>query len=91
MPTEPESPSAEHRRVRTPDRNDLASARAAVRKYLAPTPLVRSDAYWLKLETLQPTGSFKVRGAIAAMAAAPDGAKIYAASAGNHALGIHGH
>jgi threonine dehydratase len=37
---------------------------------------------------LQPTGSFKVRGAIAAMTAAPAGSRIVAASAGNHALGI---
>ena len=63
---------------------------------LPATPLVRlwlSDEaarpVYLKLETLQPTGSFKVRGALAATAAyagAPGG--IVTASAGNHGLGI---
>jgi threonine dehydratase len=86
--TDPASPSAHHRIVRSPGHDDLEFARRAVGRHLVPTPLVRSDACWLKLETLQPTGSFKVRGAIAALSAAPDGARIVAASAGNHALGI---
>ena len=42
----------------------------------------------LKLESLQPTGSFKVRGALAALAAAPAGVPLITASAGNHALGV---
>ena len=41
----------------------------------------------LKLDSLQPTGSFKVRGAIAACSALPAGSRIVTASAGNHALG----
>ena len=45
----------------------------------------------LKLETLQPTGSFKVRGALVAVAAAvaedPD-RPVVTASAGNHGLGV---
>ncbi|MGI8483391.1 MAG: pyridoxal-phosphate dependent enzyme, partial [Thermomicrobiales bacterium] len=41
----------------------------------------------LKLESMQPTGSFKVRGAIAACSALPAGSRIVTASAGNHALG----
>jgi threonine dehydratase len=59
---------------------------------LAPTPLVRAPALgagvWLKLESLQPTGSFKVRGALAALSALPEGDEVVTASAGNHALGI---
>ncbi len=47
---------------------------------------------WLALETLQVTGSFKVRGALAALArvSESDGAKarVVAASAGNHAAGV---
>ncbi len=45
----------------------------------------------LKLETVQPTGSFKVRGALVAVAAAlqegPD-RPVVTASAGNHGLGV---
>ena len=78
----------EIRSVRFPNGNDLAHARTVVAGYLVPTPLIRSDSFWLKLETLQPTGSFKVRGAIAALASAPAGTRIITASAGNHALGI---
>ncbi|MCA9738954.1 MAG: pyridoxal-phosphate dependent enzyme [Gemmatimonadota bacterium] len=67
-------------------------AGAAVR-----TPLVRLNAeggpaeVWLKLENLQPIGSFKLRGASNALASAPrdrlqDG--VYTASAGNMAQGV---
>lgn len=42
---------------------------------------------WLKLESLQPTGSFKVRGALAALSALGDG-DVVTASAGNHGLGV---
>jgi len=44
-----------------------------------------------KLETLQPTGSFKVRGGLAAVAATVEedtGRAVVAASAGNHGLGV---
>ncbi len=83
------------RRVREPDTVDLAAAIESVGRHLRPTPVVRSpglgDRVWLKLETLQPTGSFKVRGGIAAvsriLSAEPD-AKIIAASAGNAGLGV---
>jgi threonine dehydratase len=79
------------RTVAAPTREDLDAAAAAVAARLAPTPLVPApalgdDAY-LKLETLQPTGSFKVRGAVGALArtrAAP----VVTASAGNHGLGV---
>ncbi|MGB3328431.1 MAG: pyridoxal-phosphate dependent enzyme [Thermomicrobiales bacterium] len=82
-----------HRRhVPTPTAADLAAAREAVAANLAPTPLIPSpaagDGVWLKLETFQPTGSFKVRGAIAACAALPPGSRVVTASAGNHGLGI---
>lgn len=42
----------------------------------------------LKVETVQPTGSFKIRGALAALSAAPPQRHVVTASAGNHALGI---
>lgn len=80
------------RHVRLPVEEDFDRARAVVREHLSPTPLIVSRAggreVLLKLETFQPTGSFKVRGAVAAAAALPAGSRIITASAGNHALGI---
>ncbi|MGN6033156.1 MAG: threonine ammonia-lyase, partial [Thermomicrobiales bacterium] len=87
------APTSPHRRlVAVPTAADLAAARASVLAVLSPTPLVPSPAagpsVWLKLETFQPTGSFKVRGAIAACTALPEGSRIVTASAGNHGLGM---
>jgi threonine dehydratase len=81
------------RRVRIPSVDDLPNAWETVRRYLQPTVLdrgmsaVRADIA-LKLECLQPTGSFKVRGALAALAALDPDRPVVTASAGNHALGI---
>jgi threonine dehydratase len=66
-----------------------------VRDHLAITPVVMAPQLGLdiglKIETMQPTGSFKVRGGLAAvaatMAADPDRA-VVASSAGNHGLGL---
>jgi threonine dehydratase len=56
------------------------------------TPIVRLDErIWLKLENLQPIGSFKLRGALSAVrAAAPDELRggVVTASAGNMAQGV---
>src|SRR5882757_2153232 len=83
------------RAVRTPDVDDVVAARAVVARHLSPTPVIASaalgDGVALKLETLQPTGSFKVRGALVAIAnALADDAKaaLMTASAGNHGLGV---
>lgn len=54
-------------------------------------PLPGHDRVWLKLETLQPIGSFKIRGAMRAVDALPPGRRakgIVTASAGNMAQGI---
>jgi threonine dehydratase len=75
-----------------------------VRRLTRVTPLVPAPALgrrtgadvWLKLENLQRTGSFKVRGAaarLAALALEAAGAgrepkRVVAASAGNHGLGV---
>jgi threonine dehydratase len=78
------------------DLDAVRRAQEVLRPHLAPTPLRRSfalaprDAY-LKLECWQPTGSFKVRGALNIVASlSPDEQRrgIVAASAGNHALGV---
>jgi threonine dehydratase len=59
---------------------------------LPATPLVASpalgDGLLLKLETFQPTGSFKVRGALAALSEAGTSHGVVTASTGNHALGV---
>ncbi|MFC4051798.1 threonine/serine dehydratase [Actinomadura syzygii] len=79
------------RDVRPPDLDDLDRAWRTVSAALAPTPVAPTalapDAL-LKLETFQPMGAFKVRGALAAVAALPDGVPAVTASAGNHGLGM---
>jgi threonine dehydratase len=80
------------RRVGEPTVDDLRTAEAVVREGLAPTPLVAAPALGpgvlLKVETVQPTGSFKVRGALAAVAQARPGDHVVTVSAGNHGLGV---
>ena len=72
---------------------DVLAAQARLRRYLPLTPLHRADRFgcWLKLENLQRTGSYKVRGALNALLAARergDTRTVIAASAGNHAQGL---
>jgi threonine dehydratase len=74
--------------VELPGAEDLAAAEHAVREVLSPTPVVEALGMWLKVETVQPTGSFKVRGGVAALAARPSGSRVVTASAGNHGLGV---
>jgi threonine dehydratase len=77
-------------------RADVEEARQTLAPFLAPTPLRRAFSVpggqaWLKLECWQPTGSFKVRGAlnvISALGSAERRRGVVAASAGNHALGV---
>ena len=79
------------RQVEPPTDADLDEAWATVSARLPPTPLVASPLApdgWLKLETMQPTGSFKVRGALAALSRLPSGHHVIVASAGNHGLAV---
>lgn len=80
-------------------RLEIEAAAARIRTHLAVTPLVRSDHFsrklganvFFKLETLQPTHSFKVRGAFNALMQLPDEQKkrgVVTASGGNHGLAI---
>ena len=81
-------------RLLTPE--EIDGAREKIRGHLAPTPLRRSFALrphdvWLKLECWQPTGSFKVRGALHHLMSLSEDERrrgVVAASAGNHALGV---
>lgn len=77
--------------------SDIESARERIRGVLAPTPLVRSDPLsdtvgrdvWIKLEMLQPTRSFKVRGALSAVLGRKGGSReVFAASGGNHGAAV---
>jgi threonine dehydratase len=84
------------RAVRAPAATELDAAWDVVRAHLPPTPLVATTVdvpalgpipVLLKLETTQPTGSFKVRGALSALSRLPAGERAVTASAGNHGLG----
>ena len=79
------------RAVRVPTIDDVVAARDVVNRHLRTTPVVRCPSLdphvVLKLETLQPTGSFKVRGGLVAVAHVRD-RPIVTASAGNHGLGV---
>lgn len=83
------------RTVRTPTAEEVVAGAAIVSQHLSPTPVVNAPALGpgvvLKLETMQPTGSFKVRGALVAVAKpiTHDAAQpLVTASAGNHGLGV---
>jgi threonine dehydratase len=78
---------------------DIQAAQAVLSKILPPTPLVRNEwlsrhygcEVYLKLETFQPVGSFKIRGAtyrISKLSEAERKIGVVAASAGNHAQGV---
>ncbi|NYZ63442.1 threonine dehydratase [Luteimonas deserti] len=73
--------------------SDVLAAQARLRRYLEVTPLHYAERFgcWLKLENLQRTGSYKVRGALNALLAARergDDRMVITASAGNHAQGL---
>ncbi len=83
--------------LEAPSLDEIRQARRCIADWILRTPLVRlhlQDApaeIYLKLENLQPIGSFKLRGAGNAMAAAAphqleEG--VYTASAGNMAQGV---
>lgn len=81
---------------------DIKEAESRIFRHIIRTPLVHSPAIseltganvYLKLETLQKAGSFKVRGATNKILSYPDSAGkqgktiVVAASAGNHAQGV---
>jgi threonine dehydratase len=77
----------------------INQAAAVLSKILTPTPLIRNEwlsknfgcEVFLKLETMQPIGSFKIRGAtykISQLSEADRKKGVIAASAGNHAQGV---
>lgn len=84
--------------LRLPSEADVAAARANIAGYARRTPLWRLDAetppgvtIWLKLENLQPLGSFKIRAAVNALKSrdpATLARGVVGASAGNFGLGL---
>lgn len=81
------------------DFEEFEKARKLIAELLPPTPLVKNDwlsskyqaNVYLKLESLQPVGSFKVRGAVNKIYNLADNEKkkgVLAVSAGNHAQGV---
>jgi threonine dehydratase len=72
----------------------VEQAHGVIRPFLRPTRLLPtrlggSRRVFLKLETDQPTGSFKVRGALSNLLRQPENpAGFVTASAGNHGLGV---
>ena len=83
------------------ERPHLAVERAAadLKPYLEPTPLQHSQAFtskagchvYLKVESIQPTRAFKVRGALTKllrMGGEERAAGVITASAGNHGQGV---
>jgi threonine dehydratase len=82
-----------------PELEDIQAARARLANVIRPSPLIHSSAFsrllgadiFLKLENLQETGSFKVRGAYNRLSLLERGERkrgVIAASAGNHAQGV---
>ena len=82
-----------------PTAKDIESASERLRGAIHPSPLVRSGYFtrllgseiFLKLENLQETGSFKVRGAynhLSQLSTEDKQKGVMAASAGNHAQGV---
>jgi threonine dehydratase len=75
---------------------DVVAARTRIASSVSRTPLIRLNVdtpaeIYLKLETLQPIGSFKIRGAMNAIRTLPAAslsAGVYTASAGNMAQGV---
>jgi threonine dehydratase len=83
-----------------PGINDVVAAAARIAPHVWHTPLAPSPwlsdmtggDVWLKLEIVQSTGSFKIRGAVNALArlreARPDVTAVTTASAGNHGVAL---
>ncbi|MEU4762620.1 serine/threonine dehydratase [Actinosynnema sp. NPDC023794] len=71
---------------------DVAAAADRIRPHVRRTPLWRTEVdgrpIALKLEHLQLTGSFKLRGALNTLLAAGSPDRVVTASGGNHGLGV---
>ncbi|MYQ46892.1 pyridoxal-phosphate dependent enzyme [Streptomyces sp. SID4985] len=75
-----------------PSVSDVHAAADRIRPYIRRTPLLDVETggrrVLLKLEYLQRSGSFKLRGALNAMLSGPSDDHVVAASGGNHGLAV---
>lgn len=79
-----------------PSFEDIVAARKFVSTYLPKTPLIRIPKlseildcdYYAKLESLQPTGAFKVRGGVNLVGSLKTDITLVTASTGNHGQSI---
>lgn len=80
-----------------PQLSDILKAHRAIRGVAVGTPVIRSTLgrertpLWMKLETLQPSGAFKLRGAANAVSQLSDDAKkrgVICCSTGNHGTAL---
>jgi threonine dehydratase len=78
--------------MEVPTSADVHTAAKAIRPYVRPTPLLRTEVdgkpMLLKLEHLQRSGSFKLRGALNALVTGERPDRVVTASGGNHGLGV---
>ena len=79
--------------VNKPTYDDVLHAQERLSHHLPVTPMIQGQhaGSWLKLENLQQTGAYKVRGALNALLAQlerGDHRPVIAASAGNHSAGV---
>jgi threonine dehydratase len=82
--------------VPAPTREDIIAAAARISGHVRRTPILEldhaggavPDGTVLKLDLLQPTGTFKIRGAFSLLAAPVRPERVVAASGGNFALAI---
>jgi threonine dehydratase len=85
--------------IMIPTLQDIYQARRVIARYLPPTPLIPAAAasealgcaLYLKLETVQPIGAFKVRGGLNLLAGLSDAERargVITASTGNHGQSI---
>ena len=75
-----------------PTGSDVQAAADRIAGYIRHTPLLRAEVdgrpVALKLEHLQRTGSFKLRGALNALLSGPQPGHVVTASGGNHGLAV---
>ena len=69
--------------------DDIRAAATVIAPHVVRTPLLPFESSWLKPESLQPIGAFKLRGALNALARLENRSNgVVAYSSGNHAQAV---
>ena len=81
--------------IRRPTRDGVLAAAASIAQILPPTPLlpveIDGTRCWVKAESLQPIGAFKIRGGwwrLSNLSHEESARGVVAVSSGNHAQGV---